>query len=86
MERIVQHVHEHRIIHHLLIIELTYRIHRLVHTVVADTDVIRQVEHSSRLAFRSAANITNIFKFFFIHSRLPHLPLSAIKSIMQDRS
>ena len=65
---VVEHVHELRIVQKPLIIVLTHRIHRPVHAVVADTDIVGKVVHLPRLAFRPAADKADVlvFRFLFV--------------------
>ena len=63
---IVQHIHQLRIIQHPLIIILAYGIHRPVHTIITDTDVIGKMVHLPRLAFRTAADEAHILVFLFL--------------------
>ena len=65
---VVEHVHELRIVQKPLIIVLTHRIHRPMHAVVADTDIVGKVVHLPRLAFRPAADKADVlvFRFLFI--------------------
>ena len=63
---IVQHIHHLGVIQHSLIIILAHCIHRPVHTIITDTDIIRKMVHLSRLAFRAPADKAHILIFFFI--------------------
>ena len=55
-------------IEHSLIVKLADRIHCLMHAVIADADMIRQLKHLTGLAFRSSADKTDflIFSLFLI--------------------
>ena len=49
-----------RIIQHALVVELAHSLHGLVHAVIANADMIRQLEHSAGFALRSAADEADI--------------------------
>ena len=49
-----------RIVQHALVVELAHGLHSFVHAVIADTDMIRQLEHSAGFALRSSADEADI--------------------------
>ena len=49
-----------RIIQHALVVELAHSLHGLVHAVIANADMIRQLEHSAGFALRSSADEADI--------------------------
>ena len=51
------------IVQHSLIIELAHSLHGLVHAIIADADMVGQLEHSAGFALRSAADKADIFVF-----------------------
>ena len=55
-----------RIIQHSLIVKLTNGIHRLVHTIIADADMIGQLKHFTRLTLRPPANEADFLIIIFL--------------------
>ena len=51
------------IVQHALVVELTYGLHSLVHTVITDADMVRQLEHSAGFALRSSADKADVLIF-----------------------
>ena len=51
------------IVQHPLIVKLADGLHRLVHTVAADTDIVWKLEHLPRLALRPAADKAYVLVF-----------------------
>ena len=51
------------IVQHALVVELAHGLHSLVHAVIANADMIGQLEHSAGFALRSAADKTDILIF-----------------------
>ena len=56
----IQIVHQGRIIQHSLIIKLADCVHGSVHAVIADRNIVGQLEHFPCLALRSSADKTHI--------------------------